>query len=263
MTNPAHRFQDNTSRFYLTNEDARPVRAALRCCKEPPERPAFVGGSGMVLLESMISLADSTRASFVDISSAQIRLFQELRSALGDVDRAEELRVWFERSVYPRLAAHYEKRGLHFTLPKVIVALRELFGISFFFDNKAFFRARKASRRVDVYTDDIVNYLNGTAQRHDFIYLSNVADYMSETRIRALFEACAGHRAAVYMLATTACEEYEALPSIWSHFEYEVHPDTHNVNASNRGLGAKGLQRGWNRPGHVFLLVPRSALCSG
>jgi hypothetical protein len=248
---------DTSSRFFLTNEDARPVCSALRRLEQPPKRPAFVGGSGMILLEAMASLPVHRQASFVDISSEQVRLFRELHDALAKADCAERLRTWFGESVYPRLAAHYQQRGLCFTLPQVVTGLQELFGISFFFDNNVFAKAREASLRVEVHRLDIVDYLNQTHLEHDFIYLSNVPDYMSSARIQALFEACAGHRASLYLLATTTCPEFRNLSSIWSHSGYECHPCTHDLNASNKALGAKALQRSWNRPGQVFFLVPR------
>lgn len=246
----------NGIRFYLTNEDARLVANSLTLLPKSPECPVFVGGSGMVVLEAMASLTTETPSCFVDVSPMQVAFFEELQRALAQADKADRLRQWFEDSVYPRLNAHYLRRGLSFGLPEVMRSLRDCFGIGFLFDDRVLDRAKNASRLIEIRASDIVNYLRMSRGEHDFIYLSNVVDYMSQGQIKDLFASCAGHDAAVYLLATTACQELGALRTVWTQFGYRIHEATPYLNTCNRGLGSAELKRNWNRPGQVILLLP-------
>jgi hypothetical protein len=244
----------NGIRFYLTNEDARVVAKALALLPESPNYPVFVGGSGMIVLEVMASLTRETPSCFVDISPMQVAFFEELQRALAQAENADGLRTWFEDSVYPRLNAHYLRRGLSYSLSEVMTSLRELFGIGFLFDDEVLVRAKNTSCLVVKHASDIVHYLRMSEGLHDFIYLSNVVDYMSPRQIEDLFASCVGHQATVYLLATSACKESGTLATIWSRFGYHVHEATPYLNRCNRGLGSTEVKRSWNRQGQVIFL---------
>lgn len=245
-----------TSRFFLPNEDAAVVRAAVDFLDAPVRRPVFVGGSGMVLLEVAGALPALERATFVDITSFQLEYFREVIHAVTLAGSPDGLRRWFIQSVYPRLAVHFRGRGREYPLDRVMEALSDRFGVTFFFDTDALDRAREAAGKVDIVRDDIVAYLARRADAHDFIYLSNVPDYLFPAEARRLFAACRARRAPVYLLVTDACPDPEGLRRIWSEAGYAPHPDSERLNRENRGLGASSLRVEWNRPGAIFLLLP-------
>ncbi|MEI7706067.1 MAG: hypothetical protein WCK73_15895 [Deltaproteobacteria bacterium] len=248
-------------RFFVPNEDAGVVRAALGLCSPPPVAPLFVGGSGMVLLDAA-SDHPSARATYVDVSRHQIEYFRSLAAAISAARTAQEARTWFETEVYPQMSEYYRSRGKDYPLEQVLAALRDLFRIRFFFSDEALARARVAAREVAVVTADVVAYLAATPRRHDYLYLSNVPDYLAPERSRALFGACRRHRAPVYLLVTSATPDAGLLRRVWMEEGYREEPRSGSLDADNRGLGAKGLERSWNRPGKLCLLtIDEAAAC--
>lgn len=246
-----------TSRFYLPNEDARVVCAALRLAGGRVLRPVFVGGSGMVLLEAASGLSGLERATYVDIAPFQADYFRSLLAAIERSGTAHLLQLWFTQEVYPRLREHFRGRGRNYGLDQVMDALRELFGISFFFNPESLGRARRTARRTEVVTGDIAAYLARPGSGHDFVYLSNVTDYLDFDAQCVLFAACRKLEAPVYALVTSACGDRAALERAWESAGYLAHPRSPELDAMNRGLGAPDLDRVWNRPGSARLLTPQ------
>ncbi len=248
----------NASRFYLPNEDAAVLRAAVRLGRNQTRRPVFVGGSGLALLEAVGRLSRLESATFVDVADFQVEYFRMVLRALRAAGRPEDLRDWFADAVYPELRRHYLARGRDYSLPRVLAALRDLFGIEFFFDPKAFSRVRAITGHIDAVRSDIGSYLAGCAVRHDFIGLSNVPDYLDPAGLTALFAACHRHKAPVYLLLTSACPDRDAARRAWEAAGYAVHPASEGLNAANRGLGSPRLTAPWNRPGVISLLVAQT-----
>jgi len=244
------------SRFYLPNEDAAVVCTALRLLDRPVRRPVFVGGSGMLLLEAAVALPALERATFVDIAPFQTEYFQRLVRAIEGAESTDALRAWFCLSVCPELKNHYRRRGRRYNLGNILAALTEHFGLSFFFDEDAFHRVQRALASIDTVQDDIGSYLLGTGVRHDFIYLSNVPDYLPRKDMETLFEACRAQKAPVYLLLTEACRDQEAVRQAWAMAGYVPHPAIHELNRHNRGLGSATNGKHWNRPGFIWLLLP-------
>lgn len=243
-----------TRRFFLPNEDAGVVRAALLAGVSTPARPVFVGGSGMVLLEACAA-APGARPTFVDVAPQQVAYFGQLVEALRHAGSPETLRRWFETVVYPQLTAHFEARGRAYPLEDVLGAAREQFRLRFLFEQEPFERARAVAAQVTAVEADIVAYLAACPTRHDFIYLGNVPDYLPAPRLRALFGACRRHRAPVYLLLTSACPDVTDVRSAWAEEGFLEDPGAVALDLVNRGLGARDLDRAWNRPGKVHLLT--------
>lgn len=243
------------SRFYLPNEDAAVVCAAVELFGNRPRRPVFVGGSGMTLLEAAGALPRLETATFVDVADFQFEYFRLLLRALDRAASPDMLRSWFGRIVYPELHHHHLLRGREYSLQHVLAALRDIFGIRFLFDQDAFDRARSVTGRTAAVRTDIASYLARTRIRHDFIYLSNVPDYLDETALKTLFAACRVHKAPVYLLLTSACPDPGVAQWGWEEAGFVTHPDTPRLNSINRGLGSPELRTGWNRPGTIHLLV--------
>lgn len=242
-------------RFYVPNEDAGVVRAALALCAAPPVSPVFVGGSGMVLLDATSTLP-AARATFVDVSPHQAEYFRALAGAITASTAPEDVRAWFGATVYPQLAGHHRARGETYALEEVLAGVRDLFRIRFFSCDDTLARARTVAREARVVHADVVAYLAATSHRHDFIHLSNVLDYLPPVRRRALFGACRRHRAPVFLLVTAACPDAQAVREMWRDEGYLEHADCAALDAENRGLGSSRLRRRWNRPGRVYLLQP-------
>lgn len=245
-----------SSRFYIPNEDAAVVRAALSLLGAQVRRPVFVGGSGMVLLEAASALADLERATFVDISMFQVQYFQKLVRAINHAESPESLRAWFCRAIYPALQDHYRRRGRRYLLGNIIAALSDHFGLDFFFKQEDFLNVQHALARIDAVHHDIVSYLAESGEQHDFVYLSNVPDYLPESDLKMLFESCWARNAPVYLLLTGACENKEAVKQIWESAGYVAHPSIHELNCRNRGLGSATIDKRWNRQGFIWLLFP-------
>ncbi|MDP6625720.1 MAG: hypothetical protein QGG87_04610, partial [Nitrospinota bacterium] len=106
--------------------------------------------------------------------------------------------------------------------------------------------------------DDIAGYLAQTKIQHDFVYLSNLPDYLGEDECAGIFSSCAEMKAPVYLLLTESCKNKEAVKSVWINARYSDHPCSQEVTAENRGLGSKSLRRKWNREGRVHLLLSNS-----
>ena len=242
-----------TRRFFLPNEDAGVVRAALRASKTKPAMPVFVGGSGMVLLEAASELT-SPHLTYVDVAPHQAAYFAEVVQALRESASPDELRSWFSTKVYPRLKAYSEARGQSFPLEAVLGAAREQFRLRFLFEQGPFEVARAAAEKVTVVSSDIVAYLAACPTRHDFIYLGNVPDYLPTVRLEALFGACRRHGGPVYLLLTSACPDPTAVRAAWEEEGFRSDPISTALDIDNRGLGARSLERSWNRPGQVLLL---------
>ena len=110
--------------------------------------------------------------------------------------------------------------------------------------------------KTGIVRDDIVSYLERPGTVHDFIYLGNVPDYLPESALKRLFAACRALRAPIYLLATSACPDTEGLRRCWESAGYAPHPASDRLDGENRGLGSTRLDKSWNRPGTVRLLVP-------
>jgi len=244
------------SRFYLPNEDAAMVSLALQCLGRPVRRPVFVGGSGMLLLEAVGGLPELERATFVDIAPFQVEYFLTLVRALGKAESSDALRAWFCLSVCPELQEHYRRRGHRYNLGNILAAMTEHFGLNFFFDQTAFLRVQAALPRIVTVQEDIVSYLMGSGARHDFIYLSNVTDYLAPEQAGRLFKACSAQEAPVYLLLTEACRDQEAVQHAWESAGYLPDPGSQELNRCNRGLGSATHTKKWNRPGTVWLVCP-------
>ena len=244
------------SRFYLPNEDAAVVCMALRLLDRQVRRPVFVGGSGMLLLEAVAGLPELERATFVDIAPFQTGYFQRLVHAIEGAESPDAFRAWFCLSVCPELKNHFLRRGQRYNLGNILAALTEYFGLSFFFDKPAFRRVHAALASIDTVQDDIVSYLMRPGVRHDFIYLSNVPDYLPKRDMETLLQACRAQKAPVYLLLTEACPDQEAVRQAWELAGYVAHPATHELDRHNRGLGSATNHKKWNRPGFIRLLLP-------
>ena len=247
------------SRFFLPNEDAAVVCAALEILGRNVRRPVFVGGSGMVLLEAAAGLPSLEQVTFVDIAVFQFDYFREFLRAVAQAESPTLLREWFSSAVYPNLRDHYRRRGQEYGLDQVMAALAGRFGVSFFFDPQTLCRVREMVEKAKVVRDDIVSYLDRQEDTHDFIYLSNVPDYLTGTAVERLFAACRAQRAPVYLLTTSACPDREGLRRCWESQGYSLHPASDRLNGENRGLGSASLDRSWNRPGSIHLLIPNPA----
>lgn len=245
----------DSRRFFVPNEDAGVVRAALALCAAPPLSPAFVGGSGMVLLDATSTLP-AARATFVDVSPHQTEYFRALRDAIAASNGPGDVQAWFRAAVYPQLARYYGGRGEAYAVEEVLGAIRDFFRIRLFSCHEALTRARPVARGTRVVQADVVAYFAATPHRHDFIHLSNVLDYLPPVRRRALLGACRRHRAPVLLLVTSACPDAEAVRETWRDEGYLEHAGCGALDAENRGLGSSRLQRRWNRPGRVYLLQP-------
>lgn len=244
------------SRFYVPNEDAAVLRAALGELPFRPRNPVFVGGSGMALLEAVRDLPELESAVFVDVAPFQCAYAARLFTALEALPTPAAFRAWFGEKIYPALRGHFLARGTEYPLEQVLTALRNRFGIRFLFDGAAYDGARESIARIRIANRDIAGYLAAPSRAHDFIYLGNVPDYLSGERTGVLFESCRGHGAPVYVLRTSACADPAALNAAWTQAGYRTHPASSTLDAMNRGLGRPGLAASWNRPGNVFLLEP-------
>jgi S-adenosylmethionine:diacylglycerol 3-amino-3-carboxypropyl transferase len=245
------------SRFYLPNEDAAVVCTALGLIDREVRRPVFVGGSGMVLLEAAACLPRLEMVTYVDIAPFQLDYFRKLLDAIALAESPDGLRKWFGRAVYPELRDHYRMRNREYGLDRVMRAMAQNFGVSFFFDPEKLRRVRETSGMARMVRDEIVSYLERQSEIHDFIYLSNVPDYLSGTTVEKLFAACRARGAPIYLLETSACPDRPGLRRAWERAGFEPHPASDRLNLENRGLGSIRLDRDWNRPGSIYLLMPK------
>lgn len=244
------------SRFYLPNEDASALRAALRRLRSRVKNPVFVGGSGMLLLEGARVLPGLETACFVDVAQFQVDYFTALCAAARRSGSARALRQWFCQLVYPELREHFLDRGQDYPLEAVLRALRRRFGVEFLFQDRALARVREALPGVRCLRADILEHLERAAGRHDFVYLSNVPDYLPRARLGRLAAALAAHRAPAYLLVTSACPHPRAVEAAFLEAGFAEHQMSAQLSADNRGLGAPDLQAAWNRPGRIHLYLP-------
>jgi hypothetical protein len=245
------------SRFYLPNEDAHLICAALRYLPHTPRQPVFVGGSGMVLLEALAEMSSVVRATFADISAFQVDYFHSLLMAIEKCANPIELQEWFSESIYPQLFEHFSVgRNQNYPLEQVMDALRNLFRVRFFFEPDIFDRVKAATVRIQSVESDIVAYLSDPGSLYDFVYLSNVPDYLPENQLPDLFCSCARQNAPIYLLLTEACVNPSAERMVWEAAGYIEHPASAELTDQNRALGSFTLQRVWNRKGRIVLLVP-------
>lgn len=243
------------SRFYLPNEDATMVRKALAALPGPARKPVFVGGSGMVLLDALADLPDLETATFVDVAAFQERYFERLLAAFETARSASDLRDWFAAEVYPELSAHFMKRGQAYPLANVMAALEHRFSIRFFFEDSVFQTIRRSLSAIRINRTDVLTYLASRSMDHDFIYLSNVPDYLGKMRLVETFRACREMEAPVYLLLTSACENPDLVRGCWENNGYSRHAVSSALSAQNQGLGSHALNAAWNRPGDIHLLT--------
>ncbi len=244
------------SRFFLPNEDASPLRDALRRLRSRVRNPVFVGGSGMLLLEGARVLHGLETACFVDVAQFQIDYFMSLCAAVRRAGSARALRQWFSQLVYPELREHFLARGQDYPLEAVLRALRRRFGVEFLFQDRALARVRNLLPGVRCVRADILEYLELASTRHDFAYLSNVPDYLPRASLDRLAAACATHRAPAYLLLTSACPDQRAVERAFLDAGFAEHQVSAQLSAGNRGLGAPALETAWNRPGSIHLFLP-------
>ncbi len=245
------------SRFFLPNEDALMVNEAVSMLDKPPRSPVFVGGSGLLMTEVVRTLPENTRARYVDISLFQVEHFKQFLWALDRSETPDQLRDWFAKDIYPGLRDHFLKfQDRLYTRDQVFGAMKKLFGIKFFFEPDAFRSARRVPGSVEIFNEDIQSYLNRTERQFDFVYLSNVLDYMPTEKLAPLFRSCMVSTAPVYVLLTEACKEPERVTAAWEESGYSPHPGSIQLTARNRGLGSRNLKRTWNRTGDIKLLMP-------
>ncbi|QXE92648.1 hypothetical protein KP001_09065 [Geomonas subterranea] len=257
MTKTNSKQWGDKSRFYIPNEDARTVRAALNLLDASPRRPVFVGGSGMVLLDALSELPRLEEIAFVDISEFQVAYFKSLLLALKGCSTPSALTGWFSEIIYPQLHYHFSKgRGHEYPLEGVLQALKELFHIRFFFEEEPLDGIKPLLGRIRVHEQDIAAFLTEPARDYDFAYLSNVPDYLPQERLPDLFAACRLRGAPVYLLLTEACPDAGKVRAAWERVGYREHPATGDLTEQNSGLGAFNLKRVWNRRGRVVLLMP-------
>ena len=245
-------------RFFLPNEDARPVAGAMALLPRPPRSPVFVGGSGLLLLEALARTGGEARGTFVDVAPFQVGYFREVAGAVQAARTIGDLRWWFAEEAYPRLRAHYRQRGVDYPLDAALQAMRELFGLSLFFEEGALARARQVARTTAIRCEEMGHYLSRTEVRHDFIYLSNVADYLEGQALDQLLGACRRHDAPAYALVTSACPDPDRLLVAAGAAGLARDPRSSLLDGQNHGLGSRTLDRSWNRPGTIHLFVPRS-----
>ncbi len=246
------------SRFYLPNEDARAVRHALQALREmdlPVRRPVFVGGSGMVLLDVLAELPDMESATFVDVAPFQCSYFEMLRNSVAAAHTAADLRSWFRDTVFPDLTRHFQKRGQTFTWPGVERALEHLFGIRFFFDDNVLAAVQRRLPNVKIRCTNMVDYLCSGQHNHDFVYLSNIADYIAPIDLRRVTSACCDMQSPLYLLQTDVGRE-AAFLEITTGPQVREHDISTHLNTINRGLGSPELDKPWNRKGRISFLVP-------
>jgi S-adenosylmethionine:diacylglycerol 3-amino-3-carboxypropyl transferase len=245
-------------RFFLPNEDARPVAAALALLPAPVRRPVFVGGSGLLLLEVVSRAGGDPRATFVDLAPFQVEYFREVVAAVRAARSAADLRWWFAEHAHPRLQEHYRARGAEYPLQQVLRAMEERFALSLFFEDGRLARAREVALATAVRCADVVEYLEAGEVAHDFVYLSNVLDYLGPERAARLFAAARRGAAAVYALVTSACPAPEAVLAAAAAAGYARHPGSGGLDALNHGLGSGHPGHAWNRPGTIHLFTPAS-----
>ena len=245
------------SRFYVPNEDAAVLRASFDALPDRPRNPAFVGGSGMLLLEAVRILPELESAVFVDVAAFQCAYATQLFAALETLPDPAAFRAWFGKNVYPDLRGHFlARKGTDYPLEQVLNALDNRFGIEFMFNDAAYDGVKKSVARVRIVRKEITAYLAAPERAHDFIYLSNVPDYLCPQEAEALFQVCRRYKASVYLLLTSACGDQPAVATAWKKAGYQTHPASRRLDAMNRGLGCATLTTTWNRPGVVFLLEP-------
>ncbi len=145
----------SAQRFYLPNEDARPVAAALASVRPPARTPVFVGGSGFVLLEAAARAAPDAAPTFVDVAPFQAYWFRQVTRALEAAAGAADLQRWFAEQLHPRLATHYQGRGQGYPLHAVLGAAEELFGLSLLRDDVVLARARRLARDTTLRCQEI------------------------------------------------------------------------------------------------------------
>ena len=242
------------SRFYVPNEDAAVLRASFEVLPTRPRNPVFVGGSGMILLEAVRVLPDMESAVFIDVAAFQCAYAARLFAALEEFPDPAAFRAWFEKTVYPDLHGHFLAKGTDYPLERVLNALENRFGIEFMFKDAAYNRVKASLARVRIVEKDIITYLAAPERAHDFIYLSNVPDYLPPKDAEVLFRLCRQYGAPVYLLCTSACKDQPAIALAWEKAGYRPHPESRRLDAMNRGLGCAALTISWNRPGVVYLL---------
>ncbi len=243
-----------SSFFYIPNEDASIICEAILCLDKAPNNPLFVGGSGMVLLEAMNTLPNSSSAVYVDISSNQVEYFRSLLSGIEKCCTSREFQDWFVNGVYPKLRDHYIRyKSQMYQHGQVLSALENLFRISFLFSDMEFQKVKDTINRIKICRSDIITYLNEN-RRYDFVYLSNVADYMEPKYCEEMFHDCARNCVPVYLLMTDACNQKGLIKKAWEKAGYHVHQNSRLLSEQNRGLGSWNLKKEWNRRGDVYLL---------
>ncbi len=244
----------SSSFFFIPNEDTSIICEAISCPDTPPINPVFVGGSGMALLETMNTLPDKSNVTYVDISSNQVDYFRFLLSGLEKCYSAIDFQHWFVNTIYPKLRDHFIKfKNQVYNLDQVLSALENLFRTSFLFCDSLYQKVKATINRIKICRSDIISHLNKNEQ-YDFVYLSNVADYIKPEYYNRIFNDCANNYASIYLLLTDACNQRKLLKKTWEKVGYKIHKNSQVLSKKNRGLGSLDLKKSWNRKGEIYLL---------
>ncbi len=244
----------SSSFFFIPNEDTSIICEAISYMDKPPVNLVFVGGSGMALLEAMNTLPSKSNMTYVDVSSNQVEYFRFILSGLEKCYSAIEFQNWFANTIYPKLREHFIKyKDQVYNLDQVLSALENLFRTSFLFSDSIFQQVKATTNRIKICRSDIISHLNENRQ-YDFVYLSNVADYINPEYYNRLFNDCADNYASIYLLLTDACNQRELIEEVWEKAGYKVHENSRILSEKNRGLGSLDLEKPWNRKGKVYLL---------
>ena len=192
----------------------------------------------------------------MDVAPFQAYWFRQVTRALEAAAGAADLQRWFAEQLHPRLATHYQGRGQGYPLHAVLGAAEELFGLSLLRDDVVLARARRLARDTTLRCQEISAYLATCETRHDFVYLSNVPDYLDPDALARLLDACRRHGAPVYALVTSVGPTPEAFQAAAARAGLALDPGSCTLDGQNRGLGARTLDRPWNRPGTIHLFQP-------
>ncbi|MBQ7738898.1 MAG: hypothetical protein IJT59_04530 [Desulfovibrionaceae bacterium] len=238
-------------RFFLPNEDCEVVRAALELFDKMPSEPLFVTGSGMLALDLLDIL--SCPVTLIDIQDIQTKYCLEVIEQIKKAKNTKVLIDWLKNTILPSINNYYADRGVEYTFSGVINALKEYFRIKFFFSDDQLFKIQKNLVNVKVQTADIISYLDNN--KHDFVHLSNIVDYMTENQLSKLFSKLKFMKANVFCIETNAMADHDLFLNIIVASGFSNHKETSKLQAMNHALGGNIALKPWMRTGFVHLLL--------